>query len=95
MTYEPPYVITPEILARVEEVGEAIGRAEAMAAWQDLRLRRINRIRSIQGSLAIEGNALSEGEITTLLEGRPVAAPPRDIQEARNAIRAYDELPTR
>lgn len=93
MTYEPPYVITPEILARVEEVGEAIGRAEAMAAWRDLRLRRINRIRSIQGSLAIEGNALTEGEITTLLEGRPVAAPPRDIQEARNAIRAYDELP--
>ncbi|MYE10798.1 MAG: Fic family protein [Gammaproteobacteria bacterium] len=93
MTYEPPYVITPEILARVEEIGEAIGRAEEMAAWQDLRLRRINRIRSIQGSLAIEGNALTEGEITTLLEGRPVAAPPRDIQEARNAIRAYDELP--
>ena len=93
MTVAPPYVITPEILALAEDIGEAIGRASAMAAWQDPRLRRINRIRTIQGSLAIEGNALTEGEIAMLLEGRPVAAPPRDIQEARNAIRAYDELP--
>jgi Fic family protein len=52
----------------------------------NLRLRRINRIRTIQGSLAIEGNTLSEAQITAILEGKRVMAQPKDILEARNAI---------
>ena len=92
MTARPPYAITPGMLSRVEQIGEAIGRAEAGAA-QDLRLRRINRIRTIRGSLAIEGNVLSEEQISTILDGKPVVAPPRDVQEARNAIRAYERFP--
>ena len=90
MTEQPPYSITPDILSRVEQIGEAIGRAEAAGVSHDLRLRRINRIRTIQGSLAIEGNILSEEEISTILDGKPVVAPLKDVQEARNAIRAYD-----
>ena len=91
MSEEPPYTITPAILTRVEQVGEAIGRVEAAGVAQDLRLRRINRIRTIHGSLAIEGNTLGEEEISTILDGKPIAAPLRDIQEVRNAIRAYDQ----
>ncbi len=86
----PPYSITSSILSLAEAIGEAIGRAEAAAVEQDLRLRRVNRIRSIQGSLAIEGNRLSEVQISTILDGKPVVGPLRDIQEARNAIEAYD-----
>ena len=86
----PPYRITPDILTRVAEIAEAVGRAEASGLSRDLRLRRINRIRTIQGSLAIEGNILNEEQISTILDGKPVVAPPRDVQEARNAIRAYD-----
>lgn len=65
------------------------------AQWEqggDLRLRRANRIRSVQGSLAIEGNTLSEAQITAILEGKLVIAPPREIQEVRNALAAYDRL---
>ena len=61
MNEAPPYRITPEILSLVERIGEAIGRAEASGVAQDLRLWRVNRIRAIQGSLAIEGNTLTEG----------------------------------
>ena len=86
----PPYTITPGLLVRVEQIGEAIGRAEAAGISQDLRLRRVNRIRTIHGSLAIEGNVLSEEQVSTILDGKPVVAPPKDVQEARNAIRAYD-----
>ena len=86
----PPYTITPDLLVRVEQIGEAIGRAEAAGISQDLRLRRVNRIRTIHGSLAIEGNVLSEEQVSTILDGKPVVAPPKDVQEARNAIRAYD-----
>ncbi len=86
----PPYAITPAIIRRVEEIGEAIGRAEAAGVARDLRLRRINRIRTIHGSLAIEGNRLSEDQIGAILDGEPVAGPLRDIQEARNAVEVYD-----
>ena len=86
----PPYSITPAILRSVGEIGEAIGRAETAGLGQDLRLRRVNRIRTIHGSLAIEGNRLSEEQISTILDGKPVVGPLRDIQEARNAIEVYD-----
>ena len=90
MSQGPPYRITADILSRVAEIAEAVGRAEAGGLSQDLRLRRLNRIRSIQGSLAIEGNILTEEQISTILDGKPVVAPLRDVQEARNAIKAYD-----
>ena len=73
----PPYTITPDILTRVAQIAEAVGRAEAAGLSRDLRLRRINRIRTIRGSLAIEGNILSEEQISTILDGKPVAAPLR------------------
>ena len=91
MTENPPYTITSNILDLVERIGEAIGRAEEAAVSTDLRLRRINRIRTIRGSLAIEGNTLSEEQVSTILDGKPVVAPLREIQEARNAIKAYEQ----
>ena len=91
MIEKQPYAITADILFLVERIGAAIGRAEAAGVSRDARLRRTNRIRTIRGSLAIEGNTLSEEEISSILDGKPVAAPLRDIQEARNAIKAYDQ----
>lgn len=88
--HKPPYTVTPAILSRVVQIGEAIGQAEAAGVARDLRLRRINRVRTVHGSLAIEGNILSERQVSTILDGKPVIAPPKDVQEARNAIRAYD-----
>lgn len=35
---------------------------------------------------------MSEEQISTILDGKPVIAPPREVQEVRNAIRAYDEF---
>ena len=84
-----PYTITPHILSRIEQIGETLDRAEAADDSQDLLLQRINRVRAIQGSLAIEGNILSQEQVATILDGKPVVAPLKDVQEARNAIRAY------
>ena len=92
-TYQPPFTITPLILSLTADISEAVGRISAQTDGAlDLRLRRLNRIRTIQGSLAIEGNTLSEEQITAILDGKHVIAPPREIQEARNAIAAYDHL---
>jgi Fic family protein len=92
-SYQPPFTLTPAILRLVADIAEAIGRLSAQVkSPAALRLRRINRIRTIQGSLAIEGNTLGEEQITAILDGKRVVAPPREIQEARNALAAYDRF---
>jgi Fic family protein len=91
--YQPPYTITSEILNRVAEISEAVGRLTALTDdARALRLRRANRIRTIHGSLSIEGNTLSEEQITAILEGKRVIAPPREVQEVKNALAAYDRF---
>ena len=92
-TYQPPYTITSEILTRVAQISEAMGRLNVLTdRTRELRLRRITRIRTVRGSLAIEGGTLSEAQITAILDGRRVIAPPRAVQEARNALAAYDHF---
>ena len=93
MTENPPYTITSNILGLAERIGEAIGRAEEAAVSTDWRLRRTNRIRTIRGSPAIEGNTLSEDQVSTILDGKSVVAPLREVQEVRNAINAYEQYP--
>ena len=91
MKYQPPYTITSKIIHLVAQISESIGRLTALTQIQDgLRLRKANRIRTIQGSLAIEGNTLSEAQITAILNGKPVIAPLKEVQEVRNAIKAYE-----
>lgn len=93
MSYQPPYTITPTIVSLIAEISERLGQLSVLQTTEEnLRLRRINRIRTIQGSLAIEGNTLTQEQITAVLGGQPVIAPPREIQEVRNAIAAYEEL---
>lgn len=91
--YQPPYAMTPEITRLVAAISEIVGRFSATA---DIlippRLRRENRIRSIQGSLAIEQNSLSLDQVTAVIQGRRVLGAPREIQEVRNAFAAYEAL---
>jgi|SRR3989339_1413404 len=91
--YIPPFKITPVIISLVAEISQLIGRLSVFEeASQTVRLRRINRIRTIHGSLAIEGNTLSVAQITAVLEGKRIIASPREIQEVRNAVKAYDQI---
>ena len=75
----------------IAQISENIGRLTVLEEIQDsLKLRKANRIRTIQGSLAIEGNSLSTEQITAILNGKTVIAPPKEVQEVRNAIKAYE-----
>ncbi len=91
MSYLPPYALDETIVSLIAEISEQVGRL-TVTAEHELRLRRVNRIRTLRGSLAIEGNTLSEEQITAILGGRPVIAPKREVQEVRNAAAAYDRL---
>lgn len=91
--YAPPYDITSTILSLVAEISEIAGRITASLENSiDLRLRRVNRIKTVHGSLAIEGNTLSVEQITAVLAGKTVMAPQREIVEVKNALDVYDEL---
>lgn len=93
-TYQPPLTLTPQMLALVAEIAEQVGRLTAREeAALTPQLRRGNRIRSIQASLAIENNTLSVEQVTAVLDGKRVLGLPREIQEVRNAFAAYEAMP--
>lgn len=91
--YIPPFIITSAIIAWIADISQLLGRISVLDdLTANIHLRRVNRIRTIQGSLAIEGNTLTEGQITAIIDGKRVLAPPREIQEVRNAVKAYDSM---
>ncbi|AWB65535.1 cell filamentation protein Fic [Saccharobesus litoralis] len=91
--YSPPFSISNKSLNLVASISESIGRLSVEFEQEKLlRLRKVNRMRTVQGSLAIEGNTLSEDQITAILDGKRVIAPPKEVQEAHNAIVAYDTI---
>ncbi|MBK2124991.1 Fic family protein [Fangia hongkongensis] len=91
--YQPPYTITSKIINLIAKISESVGRLSVITNNENaLKLRRINRIKTIQGSLAIEGNTLDESHITDIINGKRVLAPQKEIQEVRNAIEVYDHF---
>lgn len=92
--YQPPLTLTSTMLALVAQISEQVGRLSARhEATLTPQLRRGNRIRTIQASLAIENNTLSVEQVTAVLDGRRVLGLPREIQEVRNAFAAYEAMP--
>lgn len=90
---DPPFVITNKILTLTSEISELVGQVVSTDNLSaDPILRRTNRIRSIQASLAIEQNSLSLDQVTAVLSGKRVLAPPRDIKEVKNAYEIYEKL---
>ncbi len=90
--YKPPYRPTGTMLGLIERIGEALGQLQAEQSRVTPHLRCGNRIRSVQGSLAIEGNTLSTKQVTAVLEGKRVLGSPREIQTVRNAFAAYERM---
>jgi Fic family protein len=90
---KPPYNLTSEILKLVSEVSHKIGELNAsFLTKQSPELRKRNRIRTIQASLAVEGNTLSIDQVTALIENKRVLGPTKDIKEVSNAIEVYKQL---
>lgn len=68
-SYISPFEVTEEILSLVAEVSEIVGHLSAtIKALPSFQLRKTNRIRTIQSSLAIENNSLSVEQVTDILE---------------------------
>lgn len=90
---KPPFEITNRMIDYVAEIAELVGKLNVTDMLSsNPTLRRSNRIRTIHGSLAIEQNTLSLEQVTAVLNGKHVLAPPKDIAEVKNAYEIYERL---
>ena len=90
---KPPFEITNRMIDYVAEIAELVGKLNVTDTLSsNPTLRRSNRIRTIHGSLAIEQNTLSLEQVTAVLNGKHVLAPPKDIAEVKNAYEIYERL---
>lgn len=94
MPYQPPFTITTDILNLVAQISQQVGELNASALNASPQLRKQNRIKTITGTLAIEGNTLTEEQVTAIVEGKAVLGSVRELAEVKGAIAAYDALPT-
>ncbi|MCK9163173.1 MAG: Fic family protein [Bacteroidales bacterium] len=89
--YTPPFTISAKAINLIAEISSQIERYAIRMEQNDaLLLRKANRIKTIYSSLAIEGNKLTESEVTDIINGKTIVAPLREIQEVKNAIKAYE-----
>lgn len=93
--YIPPFTVSSRAINLIAEISSTIERyAIRMEQSDSLRLRKVNRIKTIHSSLAIEGNNLTESQVCDIINGKNVVAPLKEIQEVKNAIATYELYPT-
>ncbi len=90
---KPPFSITSQVLNDIGKIERLIGRIESLNQPKPQPyLRKSNRVRTVQGSLAIEGNTLSLEQVTAIIEGKRIIGEKKDIQAVINAIKVYEML---
>ena len=95
MPQKPPYTITEKAADYLAKIVEIVTRLEFGTEFKrDIKLHRENRVRTIHSSLAIEGNSLTLGEVTAVIEGKVVAGRQAEVKEVKNAYEAYDKIMT-
>lgn len=91
--YIPQYKVSGKAMNLIAEIAAAIERYRIILEGPDgVRLRKINHVRTIRGTTAIEGNTLTEEQITAILAGKHVLGSQREIDEVKGAHAAYEAI---
>lgn len=91
MSYKPPYTISDKVLNLVVEITKLLAKVD-ITFRNDIHLRKKNKIKTVVGTLAIEGNNLDIKQVTAILEGKKVIGTDKEIQEVKSAINAYENI---
>ena len=90
---KPPFTITPAILSLSMRITHVLGTLDGLKLDKPkVELRKNNQIKTIQASLAIEGNTLSLEQVSDILDGNAVLGSQKEIVEVKNAIAAYNNF---
>ncbi len=93
LSYKQPYMLSETAVSLIADIAAALERNKIVMKGKDgVRLRKIDHMKTIRGTTAIEGNTLTEEQVTAVLEGKRVAAPRREINEIKGAHAAYKLL---
>lgn len=91
--YTPPYKITSKILKLSTQISEELTKLQFSSMTKvNPMLRKKNRIKTLAGTLEIEGNFLGEEKITSIIEGKRVLGTVKELAEVQGAIKSYDKL---
>jgi Fic family protein len=91
--YTPPYTITSKMLTLATSISEELIKIEFEASKSITPiLRKKNRIKTLAGTLEIEGNFLGEDKITAILDGKRVLGNYQEVLEVEGAINAYKKF---
>ena len=87
--YTPPFEITPSIINLISEISEKIG---SLTIKKDLKLRKISKIKTLVGTLKIEGIDADEEKVSAILDGKRVLATTKELAEIKGAIALYENI---
>lgn len=91
--YIPPFDISNEMLKKVSDIMEKIGKLDSFTNLDKTPyLRKQTKINSVHSSVAIENNPLSLEQVKDVINGKLVIGKQKDIQEVKNAYKAYEML---
>ncbi|DAB31518.1 MAG TPA: cell filamentation protein Fic [Sulfurospirillum sp. UBA11407] len=91
--YTPPYKITSKILKLSTQISEELTKLQFTSIEKvNPILRKKNRIKTLAGTLEIEGNFLGEEKITAIMDGKRVLGTVKELAEVQGAIKAYEKL---
>ena len=91
--YIPPFEISNEMLKKVSNIMEKIGKLDSFTNLDKTpHLRKQTKINSVHSSVAIENNSLSLEQVKDVINGKLVIGKQKDIQEVKNAYKAYEML---
>ena len=90
---KPPFEITHKIIDYVAEIAELLVRLTVVSLLStSLTLRCANCSEAILDPMSIEQLPLSLEQVTAVLNGKHVLAPPQDFAEVKNTYEIYEQL---
>lgn len=91
LSVKPPYELNSKILKLILAISSKLGEVNASYLNRSTpQLRKQNRIKTIHASLQIEGNTLTEEQMTAILQKKRVIGPKNEILEVLNALAVYE-----
>ena len=93
MQQNPPFNINNHILVLCQKIERTLGLLEGLILSKTpIKLRKENQIKTIYSTLYIEGNTLELNQVRSIIDGKIVLAPKKDIIEVKNAIDLYGRI---